>query len=100
MNERNLQMNDNTKKPVAQAVLRYGHFYAEVKVYSRDDVRFEIGMGARIRDELFDRYNEETRWYQTLETEMRILMSRIREYPGKVLRGEYIPEDWGVSNAV
>lgn len=93
-------MNDTTKKPVAQGLLRYGHFFADVKVYSRDDVQFEIGMSKRMHDELFDKYFEESRWVQTLETEMHILMGRIRQYPDKVLDGEYIPSDWGISNAV
>lgn len=93
-------MNDITKNPVAQGVLKYGHFFADVKVYSRDDVQFEIGMREKMSDELYDKYFEESRWVQTLDTEMNILMSRIRQYPDKVLDGKYIPSDWGLDDEV
>ena len=57
-------------------------------------------MSVKMNDELYDKYFEESRWVQTLETEMHILMDRIRQYPDKVLNGEWIPSDWGISDAV
>ena len=93
-------MNDTTKNPVAQGVLKYGHFFADVKVYGRDDVQFEIGMSENISAELIDRYFEEVRWDITLGNEMSILRSRISRYPDMVLNGEYIPSDWGLEDAV
>lgn len=89
-----------TKKPIAQGILKYGHFLADVKVYSSSDVRFDIGMSEKMSATIYDEYYDRVRWVQMLETEMSILRMRIEDYAWKVLRGEYIPTDWGLENAL
>lgn len=93
-------MEYNTKKPIAQGVLKYGHFCADVKIYSSSDVHFDIDMIEKMSATIYDEYYDRVRWVQKLETEMSILRARIEDYAWKVLRGEYIPSDWGLENAL
>lgn len=78
-NER-IYMNHITESPKAQGVIEYGHFRAEVKIYSSDDIRYKIDMIQPMQATKYDEYMDRTRWNEELSCELGVLMMRISSF--------------------
>lgn len=83
-------MQYNTEQPKAQGTIEYGHFRAEVKVFSAGDIRYRIEMIDSVETTKYDEYYDYTRWEQELKREIDVLKMRISNFEFDCARGKIL----------
>ena len=79
-----------TEKPKAQGTIEYGHFRAEVKIYSSSDVRYTIEMIAPVEATKYNEYWDYTRWAEEMKREISVIELRISNFEFDCARGKVL----------
>lgn len=72
-------MNDTTKKPIAQGVVEYGLFRAEISYYDDGNMTYTITM-APFETTEYDENMSVNRWEEDVKTQLQILHWRIHDF--------------------
>ena len=80
MNERNTHMNDTTKKPIAQGVVKYGRFKAHVSYFADGNMDYRIEMEPMDASEYEENGFTLNEWERTLKRDIELLHWEIHDF--------------------